>query len=308
MRYVLATQAPAAAPAVATRMLTGRFGDGSMSAVTTGTARPGAVPATDIDDNRAVRRLAFAASAASLAWITGNLVWPQSWLAETVRLGLAIAFPLGGLVVSIAGLLAQGLRYRLPAGLRIRAGGVFTVPAGPLFGYLGIGLIFFVGGGWGEVIHRWRTPDPVDLGWLGTSIRWADWVSTVVVTLAAAVYLSAILGRRWRIDLTPTAAVMRDPFGSRTVAWDSLRTDTPVRVTPPPLPSLTFALVDPAGVVTTGLTRRTVRLGWSHRSITAAYFAAIVTWYVQHPEQRSGIGTQAGYQDLVAALGTPTSV
>jgi hypothetical protein len=98
----------------------------------------------------------------------------------------------------------------------------------------------------------------------------------------------------------------RTPFFRRLVPWEALAPGGP------PRPELTadqlrLVVTQPERVVQRGLV-----LGWGSRqypclaldvNVHPIFVADAIRWYVEHPEDRAGIGTPAGHDRLLANLG-----
>ena len=128
-----------------------------------------------------------------------------------------------------------------------------------------------------------------------------DDVMVVLAVLLVVLTVLQIAGV-WRgmgVRLGPDGLKDRSVLGTLTVPWDALTTSSLPPTTPTALVlRLTYArpeLVRAAGLP---LTRRRIRTD----TVNALFLAHAVHHYLVHPERRRGIGTAAGYTELISAL------
>ena len=124
----------------------------------------------------------------------------------------------------------------------------------------------------------------------------------VLVTVPA---VGAVLAGCPRIELTPQAVTIRDRLGIRVIPWEALDARAPVRVVTWEL--LNFAVDRPELTVRRGLGRagrgRVVPVDVGSYLVHPWFLADTVRYYRDHPEQRTAIGTAAGYQELLRTFG-----
>jgi hypothetical protein len=127
-------------------------------------------------------------------------------------------------------------------------------------------------------------------------------LSGLVVVLSAVTVVAV-----WRgvgVQLRPDGLVDRTPFGTLVVPWAALAPGYPLPV-PPAASRLTLTYVGHELVRRRGLVlfRRLVQTG----NIDTMFLVHAIRYYLDHPEHRPFIGTQAEYDDLLQAISSPTS-
>ncbi|MFU8875160.1 hypothetical protein [Micromonospora sp. SL4-19] len=177
------------------------------------------------------------------------------------------------------------------------------MPAGPAFGRFVVGQILLLGA---------ITPSPVaDLfrdPEAPTGVRYS--LAGVTAALAALSlllvigFVVAVLDGRPRIDLTPAGVEVREAIGRRWIPWEAMAPGTPVRQASAGTLRLRVArpeLVERRGLVLSPAAAPQLMLSWL--SVQPWFLTDVLRFYVDHPEERTGLGTPAGDERLRRALG-----
>jgi hypothetical protein len=120
-------------------------------------------------------------------------------------------------------------------------------------------------------------------------------IVVIAVLVACLNFVTAgfALTGRPRLELTFDGVRVGFAFWWRAVRWDELVPGLPLRQ--PERDALTLTTVRPG--------RPTVRLALNFIRVHPWFLADAIRYYVDHPDRRSEIGTPAGYDRLVTALG-----
>ncbi|MGI5183404.1 hypothetical protein ACQEVZ_44815 [Dactylosporangium sp. CA-152071] len=213
--------------------------------------------------------------------------------------------PLLGLAALVLAVVA--LTRRRPAAFTVDAGaGVFRAPSPPNHvlhaagaAFMSATIIMFAVNS--RTLPRDRpAEDPA--GWF---------MGDALLVLACLVVVLSVLqiAAAWRgvgVQLGPDGVKDRGPLGTLTVPWDALTTASLPPTTPTALSlRLTYARPDLVRAAGLPLTRTRIRTD----TIDALFLAHAVHHYLVHPERRQGIGTAAGYAELMTVLyGAPPNL
>ena len=243
-----------------------------------------------------------AALVLSVAGATANLAGDAS------HTWLYFLFGPGVLLLALASVLvATVLAMRRPWGrpaLLVRPGeGRLRAMAGPGFSWFVAGEILLLTGVTvpmvDEELRGPGTPTgPAPYPPVAVSVGLAVLAAVVIVVLVAAVF-----NGRPRIDLTPAGIEIRETFGRRTVPWDALAPGTPARQPFPRKVVLTVTrpdLVQRRGLVRGSAAAPVLDLAWLN--VQPWFLADVLRWYVDHPQERGALGTEAGNERLCQAL------
>lgn len=239
-----------------------------------------------------------AALVLAVACATANLAGDPS------HTWLYFLFGPGVLLLALASVLvATVLAMRRPWGrpaLLVRPGeGRLRAMAGPGFSWFVAGEILLLTGVTvpmvdGQLLHRPAASTSYDFLDVGLAVL----AAVLIVVLAAAVFQG-----RPRIDLTPSGIEVREPLGRRTVPWTALAPGTPARQPFPRKVVLTVTrpeLVQRRGLVRGSAAAPVLDLAWLN--VQPWFLADVLRWYVDHPQERAALGTEAGNERLCQAL------
>jgi len=228
---------------------------------------------------------AFAVNVAVVA--TGLLGHPDQLWQRSLSALTEIVLPLVSLAFMISALVMT--KVRTP-GFVVGPGPAFVAPADRAHGYFVAGQV---------LLAAWVTRSPS----LFQGAPYADPVtvtmraimigSAVVVTVLNLVLVGIALFGRPRLELTPDGVYLGNPFWRRAVRWDELVPGLPLRQ--PDQDALTLTTVRPG--------RPAMRLTLNYIRVHTWFLADAIRYYVDHPDRRAEIGTQAGYDRLMTALG-----
>ncbi|MEU3453637.1 hypothetical protein ABZ671_08545 [Micromonospora sp. NPDC006766] len=196
--------------------------------------------------------------------------------------------------------------WRRPVRLVVVGPGRLRVPAAPAFGWLVAAQVMVFTAAitqFGVVaVDLLRDPDaPEPFGYL---LAAGTWLMAALWLLLVVAFVVAVFAGRPRMDLTPSGIEQRDLLGRRHIAWEALAPGTPVRE--PSGNSLVLMVVRPELVARRGLVWGLATRPWlalSYFSIHPWFLTDVLRWYVDHPQERAGIGTEAGNVRLCRALG-----
>jgi hypothetical protein len=221
--------------------------------------------------------------------------------------GLLLSSPAALAVIAFLAALVAMLRRRRsrPTGFVVCEGVAFVAVATDAFGFQLAGHVFNAGFVSGIVILAWQAetdshPD-TDLIW--NADRTVMSLVLALLWVAVAVIAVSALRGRPRIELTPQGVLAREPWGTWTVPWDSLRPGLPWRTTERRV--LTLTVDRPDLLVRRGLvfgSRHSPRAALASVRVHPWFLADGIRFYVDHAERRAGIGTQAEYERLLADL------
>ncbi|MEV4138923.1 hypothetical protein AB0J72_43010 [Dactylosporangium sp. NPDC049742] len=215
-----------------------------------------------------------------------------------LRYAIPVLPPLLGLAALV--LASVALTRRRPAAFTVDAGaGVFRTPppanhvlqaAGSAF----MATTMIMAAANSRTMQRdWPSPDP--------AVRFTDDVMVVLACLLVVLIVPQIAAV-WRgigVELGPDGLKDRSALGTLTVPWDALTTASLPPTTPSALSlRLTYARPDLVRAAGLPLTRRRI----STDTVNALFLAHAVHYYLVHPQRRQGIGTSAGYAELMTAL------
>jgi hypothetical protein len=168
---------------------------------------------------------------------------------------------------------------------------------------------------------RWRGPWVVFMGWFTAgwftaggvaAIDWTSpgetgvWTNPVVIAVIAAVIAAfglitiASVGNRPRLALTPDGITLRGLVRTVTIGWDQIGPGEPPH---PRTVNPHFVTVRYAERTSTGYRMTRWRLPAHDLHIDSAFLAATIRHYASHPDDRLGIGTDAGLRHLRCAVG-----
>ncbi|MEU5944952.1 PH domain-containing protein [Micromonospora sp. NPDC047465] len=249
------------------------------------------------------RLLVVAALLIAAAWTVAVTQWqPRGlWaglLLHSVPFGLALP-------ALVAAALSTRGPWRRPAELTLPGHARLRVPPGPGFGWFVAGQVLAITN---------ATVTVADFEWLDAPdappapLRYAlvvpPAVMVAVAALIIAVFVAAVFGGWPRIDITPSAVEVREPFGRRTIPWAALRPGTPARQ--PTGDHLVLTVARPESVDRRGLLRGSAtapRLVLSWLRVHPWLLADVIRYYVDRPDERAAIGTPEGYDRLRRAVG-----
>ncbi|MBO4210581.1 PH domain-containing protein, partial [Micromonospora echinofusca] len=222
-----------------------------------------------------------------------------------------IAVPLVFFVLPVvASVVAWRLLWRGPVALVV-ADGCYRIPASPGFGYQVAGQAlfasFWIGGAVSQLVDRigaWPDDLPARLRLLDLGLGILDEMLTLLLGVVVALLVVVVLRGRPRVVLTPDALTVVEMFHTRIVPWEALAVGRPLR---PSTPYQLVLIVARPELVT----RRGLRWGgpgnvWvsvQNLAVHPWFLADVVRYHVDQPAARAGIGTEAGYQDLLRTLG-----
>jgi hypothetical protein len=202
--------------------------------------------------------------------------------------------PIALLFTGLGFLAAAFIRGKVrTVGFVVRPGVGFIAPAERRVGYA---LIMFITLGAvtvGQDFLYPRTPGTTDaersVGRLLTSFGIA---SSALLAVAVCLYVGMALSGRPRLELTVDGVRLRGIWRGA-AHWDEL---VPSRQADQD--SVTLPLNRPG---------RSVKLSLLLVRVHALFVADAVRYYIEHPEHRAAIGTQAEYDNLLQSLGVSTS-
>lgn len=151
----------------------------------------------------------------------------------------------------------------------------------------------------GLMVRNFQDPDPVVqiLGWVEFGV--VVFIGTLTVAFAVLVWSMATAG----VELTPEGVMTRTVWVRRTIPWESLATGGPLR--PGPRDARIRLVFDRPELVRRRGFRLPGRGDWITTQVDMHPWlvADAIRWYVEHPEHRAAIGTEAEHARLIAALG-----
>ncbi|TDB95198.1 hypothetical protein E1091_10345 [Micromonospora fluostatini] len=214
--------------------------------------------------------------------------------------------PYALVLAAVVGVLATGwdLRRR-PAALAVAGPtGTAAFRAGPhrSFGWLGTMQVMFFAIVVTGAVDQWTEAGAE------RPLRYLVQLPLVPFTvLLAAVFVAqvvTVVRGRVGVDLTPAGVEVREPLGVRTIPWAALAPGAPGAWSGGQM--LYLDVRYPDLVTGWGLrwgSRRSPGIGLGHLNVHPEFLAAALRHYVDHPEERAGIGTPVGYDRLRRALG-----
>ncbi|MEU8262125.1 PH domain-containing protein [Micromonospora sp. NPDC048999] len=223
--------------------------------------------------------------------------WDLALVMTPVLLALLL---LAGVGLSLLG------PWRRPVRLVVVGPGRLRAPATPSVGWLVAAQVMVFTAAitqFGVVsVDLLRDPDaPEPFGYL---LAVVTWLMAALWLLLLVAFVVAFFDGRPRMDLTPSGIEYRDLLGRRHIAWEALAPGTPVRE--PSGNSLVLTVVRPELVERRGLAWGLAARPWltlSYLSIHPWFLTDVLRWYVDHPQERTAIGTAAGNERLCRALG-----
>lgn len=246
--------------------------------------------------------------------VTAALVLAAAGVTATLaedasHIWLHLLFGPGLLLLTLASVLvATVLAMRRPWGrpaLLVRPGeGRLRAMAGPGFSWFVAGEILLLTGVAVPMVDReplrgtGAPTGPSRYPLIAVSVGLTVLAAVVIVVLVAAVF-----NGRPRIDLTPAGIEIRETFGRRTVPWAALAPGTPARQPFPRKVVLTVTrpeLVQRRGLVRGSAAAPVLDLAWLN--VQPWFLADVLRWYVDHPQERAALGTEAGNERLCQAL------
>ncbi|MER7168040.1 PH domain-containing protein [Micromonospora sp. NPDC000207] len=255
-------------------------------------------PERATDATSANRWVVGVADLFAVGWVAAQIWW--------VPTGLASALWIGGVPYLLA-VVAFGAVLLASGGGSARLGvvdlrpGVTALRAGPsrVAGWLCAGQVLLVTAITTSLVDRSRWDEGA-----AETILLID--LSLLVLLVAVVVMAQVVGvfrSRPRVDLTPTGVEARDLLGSRVIPWAALAPGGPL---PPSGRSVSLVVSRPDLVVQRGLMispRRRPRVNGDTLAVRVGFLADVLRYYVDHPDERAGIGTPQGYLRLRRTLG-----
>jgi hypothetical protein len=183
-----------------------------------------------------------------------------------------------------------------PAAFGVREGEAFVAPPSAAFGYIVASqmfmLAFFFGRTATESIH----------------VPWLETPTLLMLAIAVAV----VIVSAWRgfpmIELRPEGILLRHGLGRRLYPWDALSPSLPVRHAGRLSVVLAIDRPDLVAGMRFGRTQRRPEIGGLYVRVDPHFLGKAIRFYVDHPEERPAIGTQAGYERLLAAQSSRSDV
>ncbi|MFG2054388.1 hypothetical protein ACGFI9_10165 [Micromonospora sp. NPDC048930] len=211
-------------------------------------------------------------------------------LAAVTALAVSAAVPVGLYHLTVLSSVP-----RRPASLRLddRHGG-FVVPAAPHFiGDFAIIVLWVAGGS----LLTERVPG-------GDGIRLAEFdfaalTSALLVGLLFVVAVVLVLSDRPRVALDPDGLTVQLTTTRQRVSWDELAPGGP----PPPAGRRANDLILQRAVAP-GRRLRPVRIPVGSFQVDSAFFANVIRDYVEQPDERRHIGSEAGLARLHSRFGS----
>ncbi|MET7398730.1 hypothetical protein ABZS66_35095 [Dactylosporangium sp. NPDC005572] len=232
-----------------------------------------------------------------LLWVaTGELGLRPRWPWDTHVLGTVLA-PSAVVLASSVLQLWLLLGWDRPSALET-AGEGFVAPAAYVVGVAAVGLVT------GVVLLG--VPQWLAGGINPITLLYVPLYGAAVV--GVAVWITAIVRGAGRIVLRPDGLFWVDALGDTFVPWDAIAAG--------PLPGASrlgevdLGIARPDLVGRRGATLRDparLRLPAHLALVHRRFLANAVNYYLWHPEERAAIGTPAGYERLLAAIGGPRS-
>ncbi|PWU53733.1 hypothetical protein DLE60_05475 [Micromonospora globispora] len=243
------------------------------------------------DRFRVTAALVLAAAAGALAVFTERA--PGSWL--DLLLGpVPLLLALSAFVTAV---LSARRPWRRPALLVWPEDGRLRVTPAPGFGWFVAGEILLLTGLTVPVVDGQMLHDPA----ASASYDFLDVGLAVLAAVLIVVLAAAVFQGRPRIDLAPAGIEVREPLGRRTVPWTALAPGTPARQ--PSARKLVLTVARPELVHRRGLVRRAPVLELTWLRVQPWFLTDVLRWYVDHPQERAALGTEAGNERLCRALG-----
>src|SRR5262245_14992256 len=233
------------------------------------------------------RPLVVGALAVNVAAIATGLLWSDRLAGRYVVLLVGTGLIVASVGFSLASVVVP--RGRTP-GFVVRPGVAFVAPADRRFGYVVVGQVLLA-----TVITWFPLFINVDPHGDSTLATMHAIVVVLAVLLAGLNFVNVgfALSGRPRLELTTDGVRLSFAYWWRAVRWDELAPGLPDRQ--PDRHSLTLTTLRPR--------RPAVRLRLHLVRVHEWFLADAIRYYVDRPEQRTEIGTPAGYVHLVTALG-----
>lgn len=233
------------------------------------------------------RPLIVGALAVNIAVIATGLLWhPSGFAAHGAVLLVVLGLSLVSLGFSIAS-------FRMPRGQTpgfvVRPGTAFIAPADRRYGYFVAGQVVLAGviAWYPSLAFSYRGDDPVLAAERAIMV-----VIAVLVTCLNFASANALSGRP-RLELTPDGVRVGFVYWWRAVRWDELAPGLPLRQ--PDRDAVTLTTTRPG--------QPAMRLALNYIRVHPWFLADAIRYYVDHPDGRTEIGTPAGYDRLMTALG-----
>ncbi|MEH1016090.1 hypothetical protein V6U90_23635 [Micromonospora sp. CPCC 206060] len=254
------------------------------------------------------RWLVLVAVAVGLGWLVVMALVDRPVGREYPAL-IAVPLSFFGLPV-VALVAARRLLWRGPVALVV-ADGCYRIPASPGHGYLVVGQVLFASAWAGSAVNQLADrigawPDSLSgrlrLVDLGFGIL--DQLPALLLGVVVGLLVVLVLRGRPRVVLTPEVLTVVEIFHTRIIPWEALTVGRPRRPSTPYQLVLTVARPEL-------VTRRGLRWGrpgnvWvsvQRLAVHPWFLADVVRYHVDQPAARAGIGTEAGYRDLLRTLG-----
>jgi hypothetical protein len=250
-------------------------------------------------------RLLIVTSCTLSATLLALLIWSSFQDAEW-RHGSLI--PLLVPMLAVVGLIVYGavalVRRRRPPRLVPSRSGLGLEPDVPL-GFTAAIILLVLSTFGDRVVEVWREVGALgDDGMIFLDVVFAA-VMTILHTVWAAVLALhvAVAWRGFAVEVTPEGVVVRAPLYRRLIPWAALAQGGPPRQPAGPK-SVTLAVARPELVRQRGLPLFCGTREWPDvpAGRHAWLLADVIRWYVNHPEDRAAIGTEAERDRMLAAL------
>ncbi|KXK61491.1 hypothetical protein AWW66_13420 [Micromonospora rosaria] len=255
------------------------------------------------DATRTNRWLVATAAGVLVAWAALRIGGePPDLTARLTVHSVPYALALAALVGVVTGMDAR----KRSAALAVVTGtsGTAAFRAGPhrTLGWFSVVLLMSFGTLVVGPVDQWAEASAEGLSWYLGQLYLVPFTALFAAVLGAQVV--AVVRGRTGVGLTPTGVEVREPFGARTIPWAALAPGTPGAWTAGR--ALDLDVRYPDLVTGWGLrwgSRRSPRIGLDYVNVHPGFLADVLRHYVDHPDERAGIGTPAGYDRLRRALG-----
>ena len=233
------------------------------------------------------RPLIVAALIVNVAAALTMVLWhPERFLLLQLEGLIPILLLLAGLGFLAAAFVRAKVRT---VGFLVRPGIGFVAPAERRVGYALIMFITLAAVVAAQNFLYSHTPGTTDVQRrMDRFLTVSNTAASVLLAVCACAYVGAILAGRPRLELTANGVRLRGPWVRGAARWDEL-----VPTHQADQDSVTLQLNRPG---------RSVKLPLLLVRVHALFVADAIRFYVDHPERRAAIGTQAEYDHLMQAL------
>jgi len=244
----------------------------------------------------------FAAASIGVLAFVGRLlvtfwVQPLTWRIESPALGLAVGLTILAMSVAVPLLLyiwiLTGLQRR-SASLGIDAAGSrFVAPSSPYYKGLLVVMLMWICAGL-LITERVSNGDHMRVAHLPGAVP----ASVTAMTLAVATAAVLLFVNRPCVVLEPAGLTIRRLRRRTKISWDELAPGGPLPPTKHGNSQITLYRKPPRpGTVPPA---EKLPIGWLH--VNPEFLTAVIRHYVEQPQQRSGIGTEAELDRLRTTL------